>query len=291
MAADMGHQLKFAIATAIPLATPTTSAIEISEESLKLTEVVSDASGLRGTRSHSDVRARKVSRAVAGSVTLQPTPADLDVILPYLLGGVKSGTDTPLAESLADFFAAIKRDATCFTYSGCKINKATFSASAGQFLNLSLDIVGKDETTTETFPTVTYTTQSPFICSDCAVVVGGVTYAFESFSLTVENFLESKAFNSITPTRINATDRAVTWGFTFPSGDTTAIYGIASAAVSATFTNGTVSLAINSAKVLAPKESPTVGSSRAEIMRPWNGVARRPTAGTDEVVFSVDSTP
>lgn len=268
-------------------------ALEYQSESLALRENFIDTSGIRGTRSHPSERVRRGQGVVGGSISCTPSPLELSYLLPKILGGNASGTSYPLAETLPEFYVAVDRITKVFVYDGCKVNQATFSASVGGPLSVSLDVMGKDETVgnSGTFPSLTLDVAAgPFILSDCALTVGGTTYQFAGVDVTINNALEPQFFNSNRAQRFNETDRVISVSLSTPYGDSSALYGpaLGGVAVVLTFTNGTVSLTLSMAKVQIPKQSPVVGG-RGEIMLPLQGIARK-SGSTLELVTTLDST-
>ncbi len=266
--------------------------LEVLSESVRLTRPILYNGGMVGSRSQPAERTREGQRQVAGSISCTPSPVELDGLLEYIVGGSESADVFPLAETVSAFYFTADRHAKVFTYSGCKVNRATFSASRGGFLQLDLDILGIDETVgnSGTFPAISLDVASqPYVMTDGALTVGGTTYTFDQFSITIDNQLEVQHFNSLTPTRISATGREVSWNVVTPYGDATAAYGTAVGGVAfvATFTNGNRSISFSSNKVQVQKESPVPGG-RGEIFLSLAGVARK-DGSTAELVITSDS--
>lgn len=259
--------------------------------SLGLTEQFIDTNALRGTRSHGSERTRRGTRRVDGTLLLAPNPIELVTLLPAIFGGTPSGTSYPLGESLTLFNLFGVRDGTVYTYSDCAVESATFSAQEGGPMTLSLTVVGKDEAASGSAGSaaIDVTTQ-PFTLMDAAVSVAGSSREVSGFELTIQNVLEVKYRNSLTPTQIVATDRIVTLSLPISLGTDSALYGSAVGGVAATITltNGTVSLAFSLAKVQAPKE-PLPFGQRGILDFPWRGVSRK-SGSTLELVTTLDST-
>lgn len=289
MAAAMGHQAKFATGDDSTIDEP----FDFISENIALAETFIDGSGFVGSRSMPKERLAASTRSVAGQVVMNPTGADLDLWLPRILGGVESADSFPLAETLPSFYACVDRVAKVFTYSTCYVNSATFKASEGTFLEMTIDLMGTDETVGNagTFPSLTITHSVPYIFSQLVLTIGGTEYHPKSWELTVNNALEMQFFNSLTPTRINATDREVTVTTQLPYGDATATYGVGTggAAVVATFTSGGKSLAFSCASVAFPRNSPVVTNVRGELMIDLTGRARK-SGSTAELAVTSDST-
>ena len=293
MAAALGVLEKLMIGATSTVDTP----LEMQEGStIRLSENFLDANGIRGTLSHTSERVRRGTRIVNGTLNFQPNTVELDSLLPWIYGATETTDDFPLSDSTISKYVSIDRTTKVFVYDGCVVQSATFSATEGGPLNLSLSILGIDETVNNsgTQPSFTLNVASgPFVMSDCAVTVGGQAYSFQSFNLTIAHTFEAKYFNSNAVSRFNKIDRTVTWSLDFPYGDASAIYApsIAVVAVVSTFTNAVsagLRLIFSSSAVQTPRESPT-DNGRNEILLPWVGTARR-VGSTLELVTTCDST-
>lgn len=291
MASALGVKSKLMIGATSTVDIP----LEYTGGGIKLQENFVDTGGIRGTVSHTSERVRRGTRMVTGNFTMTPNAVELDSLLPWILGTAESADAFALSDVNLSRYVSIDRETKVFVYDGCVVSSATFSASEGGPLTLSLSLMGIDETVnnTGTQPTFTLNVASgPFMMSDCVASVGGTGYAFQSFSLTIENMQEPKYFNSNTVSRFNKIDRTVTWALEFPYGDASAIYASAIAGVAcvATFTNAAATglvLTFTSSKVQTPRESPNDGG-REEIILPWVGVARR-EGSTLELTTTNDS--
>jgi hypothetical protein len=272
----------------------TTATVEfefLEGSSLGLSENFVDTNGMRGTRSHISERVRRGTRRVDGTITMCPTPIELVTLLPLIFGGTPSGTSYPLGESLTPFNLFAVRDGTVYTCSDCVVESATFSASEGGPMQLSMTVVGEDEAASGSMGAVAPDiTTGPFTLMDAAVSVASSAREVSAFELTVRNMLEVKYRNSAIPTQIKATDRMVTLSLPISLGTDSALYGSAVAGVAATITltNSTVSILFSLAAVQAPK-APLPFGTRGILDFPWQGVARR-SGSTLELVTTLDST-
>jgi hypothetical protein len=258
-----------------------------------LVESFVSTNGLRGTRSHYADRVRQGTRRVEGNLLFAPTPAELDTLLHLALGGTKSANTIPLAEALPSAEWIVGRDGTVRHYSACYVDSMTVTAQEGGPLQVALAVIGADEAQEGTLAdlTIDASTGGPYTLMDGAVTVGGTSYQFSSFELRVENRLEVKYRNSLTPTSIKATDRVVTVSLPFSLADAAALYGSAVGGVTvvATFTNGNCSTSFSMTKVQAPRQ-PLPFGQRGILDLPWQGVARA-SGATAELVVANDSTP
>lgn len=249
------------------------TAVEFSSESLARNEVLIDTAGIIGSRFHPSERVVQGQSSFGGSITLPgPNHTEITALLPYILG-----SGSVLTETLTDFTTEVERGAQKFSYANCKIGSATFSATVGGPLSLSLNIQALSETmTTATIATALSVSGGPYILSELTLTLGGTEYKTDTFQLTINHALEAKYFNSRTPTRLNETDCAVSWGLSVPWLSNSALYGLAVGGVAAvaTFNNGTNTIEFSSSKLQVPRQSP-VNQGRGEIMLPLQGIARK----------------
>jgi hypothetical protein len=127
---------------------PITRAFEYKNFGVGKHNTVLATAGIRGTRSYPVERTRAGVYTVGGAITWEPGPTDLDFFLPLILGGTKQGDNSfTLAETIpANGTCVIDRVAQVHKFSGCAIDRATFKAVAGGFLDLTIDVEGKTET-------------------------------------------------------------------------------------------------------------------------------------------------
>ena len=137
----------------------------------------------------------------------------LDTLLPYICGTAESANVFALADTIPEFYLMIDRGAKVFTYSGCRIAKATFSGTKGDFLFLDLDIEAETETVGDagTYPALTVPTEKPYLFADGVLTLQSSTRVFENFSLTIENQLNTELFgNNLTRYDIPLINRVIT---------------------------------------------------------------------------------
>lgn len=229
--------------------------------------------GARSTRSRHTGNVNAGPYTVGGPLAVQPSPDELRVLLPYILGGTESGSGTSgspwtyaLAETLPDAkisqdlrLSGTGSDAMVFHWDGVKFNTARFSSSAGsQVLTLEIDAQGKSQTVNSTWPSIgsTLTVDKPFIHAQLVLTLGGTAYQVDNFSLSIDNALILDRFlNSLTRTDIPESDRNITLEVDnpFKIADI-ALYEIAVAGLAGTavFTNGSSILTFTFANLKAP---------------------------------------
>ena len=256
--------------------------------------------GIRGTRSACFNRTRKGPYTVRGQIRMNPSPYDLAIWLPRILGAAASGTTFALAETLPSFGCLFDRVAETFEYTDCQVDKAVFrghastSGASPPFIEMTLDIVGKTEVTDTSYPAVTLDCSSlahqPYIFSEGVVTLSGSARNIMNFVLLIDNHLDVRFTNSITATSITPTNRTIALRTTNPyTSDETDLYdqAVAGAAGSLVFTNSTVSTTFTFAKLQVPARSPTV-MGKQEIPLYLDMISRE--AGTKELIVTNDST-
>lgn len=273
--------------------TTATAEFEFAEGSeLGLQESFIDTNQLRGTRSHSSERVRRGTRRVDGTINMAPTPVELTTLLPLILGGTPSAGSYPLGESLTLFNLFAVRDGTVYTYQDCVVDSATFTASEGGPMQLSLSVIGKDEVQSGSMGAVSVDlTTQPFTLMDTTVTVAGVTRQVTSVEISIRNMVQALWRNSLTITQLKATDREISISLPASQGTDSDLYGSAlgGVAVVVTFTNGGTSLSFSATKVQAPKQ-PLPWGERGILNLPWRGVARK-DGSTLELTTTLDATP
>ena len=277
---------------------PTTAAFEVFSNTLGAEAPLVDPSGIRGIRDHQSERVRQGNESVRGVIELEPSPEELALLLPWILGGSPSGTSYPLADTLSSRFVQVDRIAKVHTYAGVYVNRATFRGSEGAAVRLTLDLIGQTETegNAGTFPAITPLNTPPFMFAEGVLTLVAASRSFQDFTLDINNALETKFYNSRTATRIRPTDRIVSFSCTVPyDTDNTALYGQAAAGAAATlvFTppapHSGYSLTFTFGAMQFPKAPPTI-NGKGELVLPLNGIARRLTT-TPSLAVTLDSTP
>lgn len=301
MSAAQGVFTQLAIGDTLAL----TSRFDFQRGSIGKRQTLLNGNGLRGTLEEDISRIRTSFYRVNGNITFQPNASELALLLPWILGANASGTTYALADTLQTRYVQTDQVVKVFAHAGCAVNRARFYATQGGPLSVDLDIVGQTEgnivTTTYTegapgnagtFPALTINTATgPFIFTDLALTVGGVTYNAQDFEVVVDNGLDAdRFFNSLTLLTQVKTNRQITFRSSLPYGDASAVYGSGAAgvAVNGTFTNGTVSILFGMAAVAFPANAPTI-EGRTEIMLPIEGNAYH-TGSTNSLIVTLDST-
>lgn len=287
---------KLSFADAGTAAASFATAYEFVSESLAAKRTFLDLSGFRGNLSHPKERCRVGTYTVDGSISLQPTPTELNYLLERI-GGTAESTDSFVlgAAGPLEFATLIDRGTKVFLYDGCKIAKATFSSAAGGPLTLGLDIVGKTETVgnSGTFPSITPELADPYVHMDSVLTIGGTTYQPRQVDVVIEYTLETDRFlNSTTRTAIPCVDRKITMVVQVPyTTDEASLYNaaLAGGTGSVVYTNGNTSLTFTFANIKQmEQDTPTFGNARGEVFMNLTFTAF--SSGTDkELVITSDS--
>lgn len=264
-------------------------------ETLSKHQSIVERDGIRGTRSHTALDTRLGNAPVDGTLVMEPTPEDLAIWFPRILGAAAAGTSYLLAETVPDFALWVDRIAKVFGYAKNWVDRATFSASEGQPMRMSLELVGTDEAVANagTFPALTITYTQPYLFTDMVLTLGGTARQAKEFTLTIDNHLiKDRFFNSTIRQLAPSEDRTVTLSCTVPySVENTALYAqaLAGAAGTLVLTNAGYSTTFSFGVLQVPYDTPTV-TGKGEVMLTLNMVARK-TGSTLELAVTHDSTP
>lgn len=272
---------------------------QFDSESMTGRQTILNDQGITGSRSEHSARTRFGERSALGQIIFCPSPNDLNLLLPRILGANESTDVFALAETLPAFGVMIDKVAKVWSFSDCKINKATFSGTAGQKIRLTLDIIGFDYSigNAGTFPVLTLAVAAadqPYTMSDAVFTLAGSARATKSFELVIDNMLEGRRSNSLAITSLTPQARKISLKTVHPyTADETnlveqALAGAAGtivltpigggmSGVTTTFTFGTLQ---------CPTESPVVPGKQA-IDLTLNMEARM-TGSTRELVVTHD---
>lgn len=294
-AASQGAQSKMCIEPGSASHTFDTSSepLEFLSETLQKKGVILDTNGIRGTRSHRVESTKAGSYEVGGSIRFHPSPLNLDLWLPRILGAAESTDSFALAETLPNFGVMIDRVGGVFEYEDCVVNKATFRAGQNGMLELELDVWAVDETTGGTYPSLTYGVAAgdyPYVFHEGVLTLQSGERQMMDLEIVIDNMLERRFANSQTATSLTPKDRLVTVKTTnpFTSAEMSALYEQSHAGASGTvvFTNGNMSTTFTFGTLQVPDLSPVV-SGKQEIPLKLEMTARM-TGSTRELVVTHD---
>ena len=289
VAASLGVKSQFSCAAAGTAIASYTEAHDPASVGITKKNSILDASGLRGTRQHSQERTAMGTDHVGGPIVLEPGAAMLDLWLPRILGGTLATHNVPFAETLPTFDVLVDKIAQRHVYGGCYVNKATFDCKPNQNLKVSLDILGKTETLSATsFPAISNTTEAPWVFSQGVITLNSAVRQITEFQVVVDNHLEARFTNSTTATVISAIDQTVTLTCKAPyTSDNTDLYnqGITASAGTLVFTNGSNVLTFTFGALQYEDDGPII-EGRGEIFLPIHATARK-TGSTAALNFTI----
>lgn len=254
--AATGSQAKIWVVEALQFNATSALCLDFQSESIQQQTSLYYNDGIRGTKSRARERVRKATKTISGSITLTPSKTELRTLLPWILGTDESGSGTSgdpyvyiQAETMQEFQVLIQRvlgslsghTDEVFLYEGCRVSRATFSASTAGPLQLTLDIeaeteksyadgaitTANDGVTTvissgNSVPTSVPDTNTLFMFYDTGHANGNLTLGNADrecfdWSLTIDNVLDTGRYmNSLTRTNIPSLDRIVTMSATVP---------------------------------------------------------------------------
>ena len=266
--------------------------------------------GISGTRSYYANRVREGSYMVSGRLSTDACQADLDFWLPRALGAAESSDVFDVDDSLATngpFGMLIDRVGGIFQYDDCMVNRWVLRGAAGpgdqepEVVEQILEIVGKDETLGTTWPGSppsigTGTNRAVYIVADATLTIGSA-YNIKEFVLVVDNAIQPRWVNSLTPTELCAQDRVVMLRCTLPFTATefAAIYqhadavtGVsASLAIAPSGAQHSTTIALEGLQWA--QNSPTV-PGKQDIDMPLTFIARK-TGSASEIVVTNENAP
>ena len=271
--------------------------LEVLSENIRMQQSYVGGGGVRGTRSRHASRDRIGAERIFGTVELEPTATELDLLFPLILGAAESSDEFALAETIPKFGVLIDRITARYVYANCKVARATFTGQQGQVMRLRLDLEGSTETETATaFPGTV-----PAIADEQPYVMDDVTFSLsadassdevKSFEITIDNgLIIDRYMNSVTRAEIPAADRVITVKMEVPhNADTIDLHdqSVAGAAGTLTLTNGNVSTLFTFANLKSPAETPASTRRGGEYMLNLNMEARE-TDSTKELVVTHDA--
>ncbi len=296
--ASQGAQARLAIEQAAAI-TSSAYEVEFTNESIEQIISIVNSDGVRGTRSLHSNRTRDRAQFVQGEITTHPSPADLDVWLPMILGAAASGDTFALAETIPAVAIAKYLDGEYFDFTGCHVNRAIFQSQAGGLVELKVQFMGttEDATPSSWVPAGgmgSTAADQPYVHSDStgALVLASDAIAMMNWRLTIDNGIDMRFTNSLTPTSLCPTTRSISLEFTLPfnSADEVDVYtdGTTAKTGTLTFTNGSVSTLFTFPALHQEPQTPKVQGKR-EITNYVKLVAYE-TDAAKELVVTNDAT-
>lgn len=223
-------------------------------------QVILQREGLRGTRSRYAQDTRKGIKRIGGTTVMEPSPAELAILMPYLIG-----TGGAVAEVLNEYAMIVDRGASRgpYTYSGCHMARGELSGAQGGAIRFSFDTVGKAESVAGSVSTPA--SAAPYLFGEVTLNLSTVAscQVFD-FSLVVDNHIDTDRFlNSLTLPRVVELDRTVLLTVNVPdTQDNKDLYDIAEAGLTGTNTlvinDGVTTKTFTFGTLKAPPEQPEI---------------------------------
>lgn len=265
-------------------------------DTLRKTSTVLASDVILGTRTARVEATREGPYTVAGTLTTDVSTLFLDAWLPRILGAAESADAFATAETVPDFDILCNRVGGVFTYFGCKVSRAVFRGRQGGLVELSMDILGKTETTGASPPAVSLGTAAgnyPLQFADATVTLEGSTRSVFDWELTIDNQLKAEAYNSLTAQTVLEQGRIVSFSTNtaFTSTEMSALYGQTAdspAAAVITMTRNNMSCVATMGRFTPVIQSPSVDGPIGEVKLALSGVARGIAGGAD-IAFTNDS--
>lgn len=210
---------------------PVTIRSEILGGGLKAAHSRVMSQGATGTRQRLHETTGDGKIVVAGDVEVRPTYTGLAGLLPYIMGGTKTGSSNPFTYPYADvnqnyavgqqgFYTTTDLGTKVYTHTGVNIAKAVFSCQQGMDMKCVLSLVAQTETVgnSGTFPSITLPTDAPFMWSTAVLTLNGTARSMKDWTLTIDNHPDTDRFmNSQTATQFPFYDFGVELEATLPA--------------------------------------------------------------------------
>lgn len=253
--------------------------------------------GIRGTRSRSKERVAQGITDVAHTFTMTPSPTELDLLLPWILGAAESVDTFALAETLPYRDILIDYVTHRQIFQDAKVNRATFSSSKGQGLKLTIETIARtaDAPVATAFPSISVDTDDFFVMHQGVLTLLSSAREYTDAEVVVDNALDVQHNNNQDAAYITATDRIITLTVNSPfSADEDDLYtdarsSAAGAAGSLAYTNGGKSLTFTFGNLKSQDAAtPDIPNKASEIRQSITYMAFK-SGSTDELVVTHDS--
>lgn len=234
---------------------------------------------IRGVLDHSKEVVTLGRLHIGVEVTMNPSPAELDVLLP-LMGFAESPTDTFTdTDTYTTFETVVDKVTKVHHYTTCKMGRAVFSGQRGtQPIQLTVQILGTAFTEDTSFGSPTaLDTDIKYAFHEGVLTARSSARAFDRFQWVRDPHLEVQWNNSALPTEICPTDRtnvvSVSTPYTSSESDlfTTPLSASAGAALTLAWTRSgqSTSVAFANAKEIARPPS-IAGKRQIRLPISWN---------------------
>jgi len=277
MVCTQGAQARLIVDAALPF-DDNSEAYDFLYETMQAKKRIVGTRSIVGSRKQLVERTRSGTYATGGRLSMYMNPADLDAWLPRILGAAAAGDTFATAETVPSFQMLIDKVGGILRYDTCYVNRAIFRARGGpgedegDLVEMILEIMATSETAGESWPgsppsISVAANRDPFLFGEGVLTVNSNTHAINDFVLVIDNHLQPRWANSLTPTEICPTNRTIILRTTNPYTTTndTQLYDTASIdglAGTLQFTNGTISTTFTFTGLQWGNQSPTVRGKR-----------------------------
>jgi hypothetical protein len=243
--------------------------------------------------------------AIAGPVSFNPRPNQLRAILPLITGGTFSTNTIKTAPSCAFYRVGHLDDSTIsqvYSYIDCVTSKTTFSSSSAQggLLNVAMDIEActNSRGAVGTWPTLSLSTQQPFVHSSSTLTVDGNAHRMSDASIIIDNqLIIDQYFNSRYRSDMPQDGQMIQLTHTSPfdSADDLALLDLTgSVAASLVYTAGTMSVTFSFPALRLIPSEPDIGGRGQRVMNSYTWDAVLEAAADDTkcpLTITLDDTP
>ena len=308
MACAQGALAKLAVKEAsgdITWSTGTVIPIPFARESLQKRAHIGHPDVIIGTRGEVSERARFSPYFYGGWIVFHLSPGHAATVFPWALGADASGTTYDLAETLQTFGVLVDKVTGVHEFFDGYISRMIISGKQNgpggppNFITCAIQCIFKSYNgpgSADSYPSLTYAVTgeyTPLIFEDAVLTLGSAT-EIKSFNLDINNHIEPRYVNSLTPTALCPTRRTVTLTTISPyDSGTSALYDLTVTGVASTktlaITNGSTSITATFGSLQVDTQTPVV-DGKHEINLQLQ-MAARSLSTTPAVSFAIDSTP
>lgn len=316
MACAQGALAKLAVKEAsgdITWSTGTVIPIPFARESLQKRAHIGHPDVIIGSREEVSERARFAPYFYGGWIVFHLSPGHAATVFPWALGADADGSTPPfydLAESLQTFGVLVDKVTGVHEFYDGVINRMIISGKQNgpggppNFITCAIQCIFKGyngPSTADSYPSLTYGITGeykPLVFEDTdnagtsRLTLNAATREMKSFTLDINNHVEPRYVNSLTPTALCPTRRTITLTTVHPyDSGTSSLYdqAVAGAGGSLNIVNGTVSVAFTFGNVQADVITPVVDGKHEINLQMQMSI--RKVSTTASLRVAVDSTP
>lgn len=197
---------------------------EVVYETVGTKRKVAASGAVNGTGVDLASSVRPGSYLTQGVISIPPSPKELKRWLPRVFGGVVSGSNVTVTNTLTPFDVLVYRENGIFHYTDAVVAQAVIrgkTSSGGdsvEFMDMLIQIVGKQELIDVTAwpdpaPSLTYTADwLPYTFYESGLVLDSLAVEYDAISMVVNNNLDVKFYNQQYPSCIRLSKRTIELG-------------------------------------------------------------------------------